>query len=232
VVEDHVSYVWRNADLGHVGLHDTTSVVMPRILDAGRVQDSGGGLLDPIQGSTVGNRKAVGPPPECAYDPSTMDANTIFALALVAGGAALGLSVSWLLWNARQSATWPSAPGMLISSTVQEDSFDSDSISHRGLYRMRLTYQFQVGDRTIEGHRLFFGDFFWGWYKSEKDVRQRFQRYLGDAPFQVFHHPTRPGRSTLIPGVTNDFSYHKNYLVAALLLAVGVGIMMGTVRVE
>lgn len=131
-------------------------------------------------------------------------------------GAALLIGVAWLFGLARSSASWASAPGRVTSSKI-DSSFDTTA-PMRMDHRLLLAYEYEVAGRTLTGHRLEFGDAFWGRVTSRDRVERIRRDYAEGQEVTVFYDPARPSRCTL----TRDFDAKRFYK----LLAVGLGLVV------
>ena len=154
------------------------------------------------------------------------DAMIVGGLFVVMGTALL-TGVGWLYVTARQSLTWSSTNGRVVSS-------DRDRSTGRGQgttsYRLVLTYEYSVGERRLTGHRVGFGDLLWTWTRSSAQVESRRKQYPPGAEVTVWYDARRPERCTLLKGV-GDGPFYPTLLTALILIAAGVAAMLGLIRV-
>lgn len=120
-------------------------------------------------------------------------------LALMAVFLAVGAGLSiwgwYILQNARASANWPMAEGVITESEVthSEDSEGGDS------YRPEVAYQYTVGNRQHESYTIKFGE---NSYSSRGRAEDIAATYAVGRQVTVYYDPEQPGRSVLEPGVT------------------------------
>ena len=154
------------------------------------------------------------------------DAMVVGGLFVVLGIALL-TGVGWLYAQARESVSWPSTSGRIVSA-------DRETSTGRGQgttsYRLVLTYEYSVAGRRLSGHRVSFGDLLWTWSRSSSEVERRRQRYPPGGEVTVWYDAKRPERCTLVNGL-GDAPFHPTLLVGLILAAAGVAAMLGLIRV-
>lgn len=107
----------------------------------------------------------------------------VLLLCFAAGFVLWGL---WCAWRAKQSQTWPSVEGRIVKSSVQGDSDEN--------VKLRLKYEYKVGDRPFQGQRVAFG----GSPAFDEDsahIALSLRREGSDV--RVYYDPKRPAVSTL-----------------------------------
>jgi hypothetical protein len=115
--------------------------------------------------------------------------------------------LGWLCWLARQSRTWPSTVGRVISSRVHHDE-------HR-LYRKSwgvaaVVYEYEVDGRKLHGRRVRFGGLL---NANPRDAGRVVIRYTAGSPVSVRYDPVHPHRCTLVRRLSR---------LLPLFLAIGV----------
>jgi hypothetical protein len=125
-------------------------------------------------------------------------------LAIGAGPSLWGWSI---LRNARASAAWPTAEGIVTRSEVTH-STDADGDD---TYRPEVTYEYSVQNRSYENYTIKFGE---NSYSSQRQAEEIGARYPLGRQVAVYYDPADPGRSVLEPGVSGG-----SYIV------LGVGVL-------
>ena len=136
----------------------------------------------------------------------------------IGSGAALG----YYIWSALEGWTavrWPTAPGEIISSAVE------DVPGRLPSYEPKVSYSYSVGGVTRTGNRLRFGD---NTVSFEATARKRLASYPRGTAIQVHYDPEDPERSVLRPGVSR-WNYAFMVLAGAMFLA-GLALLTGVAR--
>jgi hypothetical protein len=154
------------------------------------------------------------------------DAMVVGGLFVVLGIALL-TGVGWLYAQARESVSWPSTSGRIVSA-------DREASTGRGQgttsYRLVLSYEYSVAAQRFAGHRVSFGDLFFTWTRSSSEAERRRQRYPPGGEVTVWYDAKRPERCTLVNGL-GDAPFYPAISVALILAAAGVAAMLGLIRV-
>lgn len=116
--------------------------------------------------------------------------------ALVLGGAGIVLIILYFRNKSKagESQKWPSVMGHAVNWDIKMDYYD-DEDSSKLSYLPKITYLYQVGGETIEGHRFAFG--------SEPSFPQRgkaeafLAQFTSKTEFPVYYNPEKPGESVL-----------------------------------
>jgi hypothetical protein len=118
-------------------------------------------------------------------------------LLLIFGLVGAGLSYwGWtILQDARASATWPTAAGVVTSSEVDHstDAEGGDS------YSPEVDYQYQVDGQTITNNQIKFGE---NSYSSRRKAEEIAANYPLGQQVTVYYEPERPTNAVLEPGVS------------------------------
>jgi hypothetical protein len=118
-------------------------------------------------------------------------------LLLIFGLVGAGLSYwGWtILQDARASATWPTAAGVVTSSEVDRstDAEGGDS------YSPEVDYQYQVDGQTITNNQIKFGE---NSYSSRRKAEEIAANYPLGQQVTVYYEPERPTNAVLEPGVS------------------------------
>lgn len=139
---------------------------------------------------------------------------SLLALLSLGGGIALALYGVRELKEAKASEAWPSVPGEVVQTRVEESrsgSSGSRSRPRKTRYRPEVEYAYAVGEQRFLSQRLSFSG------SRSFDQRQGADAWLRDWPIgkevTVFHDPARPDHATLERGAK-----------AATWLPLGVGL--------
>ncbi|MCB8944514.1 MAG: DUF3592 domain-containing protein [Ardenticatenaceae bacterium] len=125
-----------------------------------------------------------------------------FIFLLVGGGLCFW---GWnILQDARASASWPTAVGLITRSEVTEstDAEGGDS------YSPEVTYTYQVNSLSYVGNRIKFGE---NSYNSRNRAQEIAANYPVNKEITVFYEPTQPDNSVLEAGVSSG-----SYIVLAI----------------
>jgi uncharacterized protein DUF3592 len=116
----------------------------------------------------------------------------------IGGALLLYFGLRNLLW-ARESTSWPTAKGTIVSSDVHEDrEWDNNTGRERKSYGAQVHYTYVVDGKTIEGTRVAFGD-----YASENSEHAQgiVDRYPRGKDVTVYYQPEDPSEGLLEPGL-------------------------------
>lgn len=119
-----------------------------------------------------------------------------YYFAVVLWGAVVGLATCglWCLWNGARSRNWPTAPGTVLHSEVQQCGEPYDP-SHE----VKILYRYEVGGREYVGKRVFFGQ---GIQTADfARLQRRMSAYAAGCPVQVHFCRWMPSVSVLQPGI-------------------------------
>lgn len=103
----------------------------------------------------------------------------------------------WKMWEGEGSLRWPKVTGVVESTRVE---------SHGGgkgprWYSAEVSYGYQAGDHWYRGDRWSYGRD--NWFATYEEAEAFAANYREAAPIEVYHHPTVPSRSVLVPGSGN-----------------------------
>jgi hypothetical protein len=157
-------------------------------------------------------------------------ANQIVGLILIVGGAALFIGVGALFLVARGSAAWAQTEGRILSAEYLTGS--SVSSTNAGGYwaELKVEYEYRVGDRTLTGQRVWFGQSLWN-RKWAPRPEQRRPPFDPDQRVPVYYDPAHPERCTLWREVPVD-RFRDVLIVAAIFVLAGIGVMTGHIAVR
>ena len=153
----------------------------------------------------------------------------VVSYLFIAAGALLVITAGWLFFMERSAATWKSVPGRLESAEIQS-SLDGEGRGSR-TYRIIVTYEYEVDGRTFSGHRVTFGDSFWGWKTSRLSAEAAQKMYTAGQEVSVFYDPNHPERCTLVREIDRHRAYQL-VAVGVILIAAAVAAMNGLIKVE
>ncbi|MBN8712260.1 MAG: hypothetical protein BGO12_18025 [Verrucomicrobia bacterium 61-8] len=121
-------------------------------------------------------------------------ATILFAAFFLIGATIAGFGVRTVL-QARESATWPSAQGIILSSTVKTQS-DSDGTT----YKPEVTYTYTVDGTEYRGDLIAYG--MKGSSASYGFAQHYDKKYPEGSTIPVAYDPAKPQTSVLEPGVS------------------------------
>ena len=116
--------------------------------------------------------------------------------ALILGGIGVVLIVLYFQNKAKagESQKWPTVMGHAVTWDIKMDYYDDEDSSKLN-YLPKITYLYQVGGETFEGHRFAFG--------SEPSFPQRgkaeafLAQFTSKTEFPVYYNPEKPGEAVL-----------------------------------
>jgi hypothetical protein len=111
----------------------------------------------------------------------------------------IGIGLTYWGWtilqNARASASWPTADGIVTRSQVTHstDAEGGDS------YQPQVTYTYSANNSTYENNTIKFGE---NSYSSRRKADEIAANYPIGKSVTVYYDPEKPDRSVLEPGVS------------------------------
>jgi hypothetical protein len=127
------------------------------------------------------------------------------ALALALGLAG-SIAIPWGWWEleaARESVSWPSTPGVILSSRATSASTSSDLRQRDTRATMALVYGYTVDGVDHEGVRVAFGQEDREWPDLVVAHREIQAMYPTGGEVRVYCRPSDPGTSVLEPGAAD-----------------------------
>jgi hypothetical protein len=122
----------------------------------------------------------------------------IFPLIFIIVGGFTGFVGVRSLLRAKASSSWPTAQGVIVSSSVERHhSRDSDG-HDRTTYHAEVFYEFTVDGTVYNGNKVAYGDYGSG---NPSHARKIVNKYPKDKSVEVHYMPEDPGESILEPGV-------------------------------
>lgn len=104
----------------------------------------------------------------------------------------------WLGWGyyskAQMSASWPEAAGKVIESKVVEASRSRSGTSSKRMYKVWVTYDYEVDGRKYRGDQVGFMD---GSSSSESGMAEEVKNYPAGNPVTVYYNPAEPQEAIL-----------------------------------
>jgi hypothetical protein len=149
---------------------------------------------------------------------------------MIAGGGALFVGVAALFLVARGSRAWSQTEGRILSAVYLTGS-SVDATNAGGYWaQLKVEYEYHVGDRTLTGQRVWFGQSMWNrkWARTPEERRPPFKP--GER-VPVYYDPAHPERCTLWRHVPVD-RFRDLLIVAAIFVIAGVGVLTGHVQVR
>jgi hypothetical protein len=132
----------------------------------------------------------------------------------------IGAALTWWGWtilrDARASADWPAAPGVITDSSLEFNQ-DEDGDS----YTPHVAYTYQVNGVSYESYTIKFGE---NTYSSERTAQEIIGQYPVGQEVTVFYDPTDPDSAILEPGVSGG-----SYIVLSvglLFLAISLFVLL------
>ena len=110
--------------------------------------------------------------------------------------------------NARVSPAWPTVQGRIVRSVISVPA----QRTRRHRWYWHVQYRYTVDAQEYTGWRTHFGC-----TVPASVARRIVGRFPVDAGVTVYHHPSRPGRSVLMPGV-NKYSV-RGFAIAPICWA-------------
>jgi hypothetical protein len=144
-------------------------------------------------------------------------------------GLVLLVGVGGFFVVARASAAWPSTKGTVVWYVVAESTRTG---YHRRSFQPQILYEFEVEGKRYAGTRIRFGDSLWGWIRLEVWVGERLRTaYSEGQGVTVFYHPSLPSICSL-NRLGGERRFVKLLITAVLLIAGGIGVLHGDIRVK
>ncbi len=123
-----------------------------------------------------------------------------------------------VLYRAYASAGWPTAEGVVVSSTV---SFHHGSNRSGAYFSPDVVYRYQVGRMYYVGDTITFASFA---TSNRSDMAKIAQRYPTGRKVAVRYDASHPEESVLEPGMT--FNSWTKVLGASVFLLMGIGVLL------
>ncbi|MBO1257095.1 DUF3592 domain-containing protein [Alteromonas sp. 5E99-2] len=121
-----------------------------------------------------------------------------------------------LLWLAYSSIHWPTVEGTIVESSVLRVDWDEDP--H---FKPLIRYKFKVRSSSFESDNIMYQSF--NPVLTEDQALEKISDFnVGDKVI-VYHHPSKPGESVLLPGL----SHHQKALVIAIVIMTVILVMLG-----
>jgi hypothetical protein len=159
-----------------------------------------------------------------------MTANQIVGLVIIVGGAVLFVGVGALFLVARGSSRWAQTEGRILSAGFATGT-SVDATNAGGYWvSLKVEYEYQVGDRMLTGHRVWFGQSLWNRQWAPRP-EQRHVPFTPDQRVPVYYDPAHPERCTLWRHVPVD-RFRDLLIVAAIFFLAGIGVMTGHIAVH
>ncbi len=132
----------------------------------------------------------------------------------------IGILVMWKgclnLWHDYNSPEWPSVPGTIQTSRVEEFLTGTDSSTHRSrMFSASIVFGYNVNGRNLTSDTVFIGGAAGSEDSSEAEVLHL--RYPQGAAVKVFHDPDDPSIAVLEPGMNSDVFWLPGIGLALLL---------------
>ena len=150
---------------------------------------------------------------ESRYKKSLFTVNTLLVICLLVTVFAMSFSYNTTRL-AKAVQNWPSVDGVVIKSEVVELHSDDNTT-----YKPKLTYQYQVGNKTYTNDRLEIVNI---GYSFKSDAETLIKAHPVDSKVTVYYDPEEPGESLLDKSYNNTgrfFLYFTLVMDAIALIA-------------
>lgn len=143
----------------------------------------------------------------------------IFPAIFIVAGLFFFVWGIFLYLEARESSSWPSVEGKVLSKKVDSStSRNSDGKSETSYYP-KMQYSFVVDGKTYQGSRIKVGNQSYGRYSS---AQAAIADYSVKKPCMVYFNPKDPNKSVLLNGV---HLFHVLFLMMGLaFIGIGTGL--------
>lgn len=99
-----------------------------------------------------------------------------------------------LLLAGLESADWPTVTGTVVDATATTVAGAQVGLG----WRVRISYEYEVGERNFSGDRLRFSRRLGG--RTREQAEQAVVSYAPGGPIEVHYDPEQPARSVIVPG--------------------------------
>lgn len=133
-------------------------------------------------------------PPEHYESPIVRYGLRIVAVVLVVVGVVSAVTITASIRDARASASWPSVPGQVSESTVEESSSGTSRS-----FKASVRYDYAVDGRTYTNHAIGFSDSGGADRAGAEGVTAK---YPNKSAVTVYYNPTDPQNAVLERGTS------------------------------
>lgn len=120
---------------------------------------------------------------------------------------------------ARNSTVWPSTPGEVVASAVEQESHDGSRS-----YRAAISYRYRVDGTLYSSDQVSFGYIFTLSWDTVRPARDRSAGYPVGRVVEVFYNPAAPQIAALEPGI-NSGTWQGLLLPIGLLVLGLLGVL-------
>jgi hypothetical protein len=124
----------------------------------------------------------------------------LWSLIFSLSGLVLCIMALYYFRQARESKSWPSTPGIIISSGVRREAHVSDHQETR--FKAEIRYSYTIGQDKYTSNRIRILPNMPA--ASSVLASKSIATYPMDSPVTVYYNPDRPTQAVLEPGVTVD----------------------------
>ncbi|NDY95428.1 DUF3592 domain-containing protein [Wenzhouxiangella limi] len=118
----------------------------------------------------------------------------VAAVLILLMGLALVQDRVRLLLAGQQSHDWPTVTGEVVDATVTALAGTQVGLG----WRVQISYDYEVDDRSFTGSRLRFSRRLGG--RTRDQAEQAVVSYVPGGPIEVHYDPEQPARSVIVPG--------------------------------
>jgi hypothetical protein len=124
--------------------------------------------------------------------------------------------------KAIQSRTWPTSPGRVVTSRVNDRTDSDDEGGTTTYYQAEVVYEYAVEGETLQGNRIAFGS---AWTTDRGSQLEITNRYPTGSAVTVHHRPGNPGDAVLETSVGSGSTL---FLVLGIVFdTIGTGLLIG-----
>lgn len=156
--------------------------------------------------STPGSTRPASPPARVCSNARPHEGIWVFAAAsFVVGASLVGLAL-WLWSRARRCRHWPSVPGQILESRIDDGRLETT--------KPVVRYRYEVAGHAYVGFRVAYA----GHGSSRRAMEDLIRPYPAGSLVAVHHDPRNPAVAVLDVAARSDWLYWLSYGVAFLLL--------------
>jgi hypothetical protein len=143
-----------------------------------------------------------------------------FISILVICGVGLTTGGIIQLVRAKTSVNWPTAPGKVVTSWIEEEEDVSDKGEVVIMYTAHIEYEFVAKGKTFKGNRVAYGDYS---SNSASHARSILNRYPLGKAVSVYYRPDNPTDCLLEPGLKlQSWAFFGAGLFVSLIAALAI----------
>ena len=150
----------------------------------------------------------------------------LFGVIFLGAGLTLLLVSSSQRKKAQAAESWPTAPGVILSSTLQQhQSFDSEDQQTTINYEPQVQYQYSVMGQIFTGNSIAFGKMSYDYRTASRKIAA----YPQGAAVTVHFNPDLPSQAVLEAKAAGGVLL---LVLAILFVVIGAVVLIGTIIVQ